>query len=135
MVRLIVLSQSITELTPSMFQFQYGAIDSKSYRYILSIYVGFNSSMVRLIVMAAKLLKLLLKRFNSSMVRLIDRKPDQVIQPFELFQFQYGAIDRSLSDTSCNLNLTFQFQYGAIDSCEVIFLSVFILVSIPVWCD
>ncbi|SHE83380.1 hypothetical protein SAMN05444274_102521 [Mariniphaga anaerophila] len=81
---------SFDEITK--FQFQYGAINSKNDSLNPSIYINFNSSMVRLIEVA---------KLQVSYAR--------------LFQFQYGAINSNKQKWDNALLLVFQFQYGAIN--------------------
>ena len=54
--------------------------------------------------------------FNSSMVRLKVSVPRYNSKGDYLFQFQYGAIERSESERLERLEKIFQFQYGAIES-------------------
>ena len=55
---------------------------------------------------------------------------------FPSFQFQYGAIERTLKTVRDYARKQFQFQYGAIERYTDAQLKVKrIEISIPVWCD
>ena len=52
-----------------------------------------------------------------------------------LFQFQYGAIESANCLQNKEFNLLFQFQYGAIESGYGTSRATCQVISIPVWCD
>ena len=79
--------------TCTIFQFQYGTIES-----INSFSLALNSI-----------------DFNSSMVRL-KAHHQQLTCVAYLFQFQYGTIERLMLIYGVGYVNTFQFQYGTIES-------------------
>ena len=79
------------------FQFQYGTIKSTSLSQSNSISSSFNSSMVRLKV-----------------------PPALVIRFRQHFQFQYGTIKSVFAFSGTVLLIDFQFQYGTIKSFDLI---------------
>ena len=73
--------------------------------------------------------------FNSSMVRLGAGSRPYRRSCAPEFQFQYGAIGRSLQAGSPAKLFEFQFQYGAIGRKKARKKAICLFVSIPVWCD
>ena len=141
-----------------IFQFHYGAINSLSTlnHHNLSKW-NFNSTMVRLIEPRCRISSGIFWNFNSTMVRLIAHDARN-INILCLFQFHYGAINRSVCQLSRPIlsyfNSTmvrliaeakkvvghnvylFQFHYGAINS-PLSWTPILRLypISIPLWCD
>ena len=61
--------------------------------------------------------------------------PVNIIFPVTGFQFQIGAIGSGQPTHAICTDYWFQFQIGAIGSFSPIYLSNFLNVSIPDWCD
>ena len=98
------------------FQFQSGAIKSKTGYSRKSRFRCFNSNLVRLKVFSVVWKWSRLPSFNSNLVRLKD-EIQKLLEKFQgRFQFQSGAIKRSDKERSVDLLLSFQFQSGAIKS-------------------
>ena len=94
MVRLIECEQKFVQYYIMLFQFQYGAIDSKG-----------NISIVN---------NLSIFQFQYGAIDSVILKTANALQ--STFQFQYGAIDRFSEIAAMQENPPkFQFQYGAID--------------------
>ena len=112
MVRLKVASVSKSG-TSSPFQFQNGAIKSKSWANTEGVKESFNSKMVRLKENNWEVFNNLKYSFNSKMVRL-KVVVGGVGLPSVSFQFQNGAIKSQLRKAFDVWFDAFQFQNGAI---------------------
>ncbi len=119
---------------PSVFQFQYGAIEGSKFRLWCFLKFYFNSSMVRLKGRMVSFASRHWRHFNSSMVRLkasVHRDKTASL----IFQFQYGAIEGSNPEIEKVSVVLFQFQYGAIEGRYRSSDQLINFISIPVWCD
>src|SRR5690554_6847700 len=133
MVRLKDLNLlSIT--TTTEFQFQYGTIESLNSIFSPDLLYCFNSSMVRLKEVYAPECALCVLSFNSSMVRLKAVKFSNTAESPK-FQFQYGTIERAITQLTESGSNEFQFQYGTIERRMRLNRIQVTMVSIPVWYD
>ena len=76
------------------FQFHYGTIGSPPVALFNSLNPGFNSTMVRLVVLAIADAPPCEICFNSTMVRLVVAPVNNSIHSLYQFQFHYGTIGR-----------------------------------------